>query len=223
MVLDKQRDNIDPLLSKIAKSFSKINPDVLTWFSLFFALSAGVFFYFSTPELELINYFLYGAVFFVFLNGFFDAIDGKVAKLTNKASLRGDFLDHAIDRYADVFMVGGLALSAWCRYPSIGLIAIVGMLLTSYMGTQAQATGCKRDYSGLLGRADRLVLLMIGPIVQHILLYYDYGLPWDLFLMEWILIYFAVIGNLTAIQRFISTYTWFKKYIIEKISKLQEF
>lgn len=211
MVLDKQRDNVDPILSKIAKGFSNVNPDVLTWFSLLFAIFAGVFFYFSTPELELSNYFLYGAVFFVFLNGFFDAIDGKVAKLTNKVSMRGDFLDHAIDRYADVFMVGGLALSAWCRYPSIGLLAVVGMLLTSYMGTQAQATGCKRDYSGLLGRADRLVLLMIGPIIQHILLYYGYKLPYGFYLMEYILIYFAIMGNLTAIQRFISTYRWFKK------------
>ena len=211
MVLDKQRDNVDPLLSKSAKYFLKIDPDVLTWFSLIFAIAAGVFFYFSTPELELVNYFLYGAVLFVFLNGFFDAIDGKVAKLTKKASDRGDFLDHAIDRYADVFMVGGLALSAWCRYPSIGLLAIVGMLLTSYMGTQAQAIGYKRDYSGLLGRADRLVLLMILPIIQHILFYYDLQIILGLYLMEWVLIYFAVIGNITAVQRFISTYRWFNK------------
>ena len=211
MVLDKQRDNVDPLLSKFAKCFSSINPDVLTWFSLVFAIVAGMFFYFSNPEMELNNYFLYGAVFFVFLNGFFDAIDGKVAKLTHKTSMRGDFLDHAIDRYADVFMVGGLALSAWCRYPSIGLLAIVGMLLTSYMGTQAQAIGYKRDYSGLLGRADRLVLLMIVPIIQHILLHYTYQLPLGFYLMEWVLIYFAIVGNLTAVQRFISTYRWFKK------------
>ena len=128
MVLDKQRDNVDPFLSKIAKYFSKVNPDVLTWSSLVFAVVAGIFFYFSTPKLELVNYFLYGAVFFVFLNGFFDAIDGKVAKITNKTSMRGDFLDHAIDRYADVFMVGGLALSSWCiDHPSIGLLAVVGM------------------------------------------------------------------------------------------------
>ena len=147
--------------------------------------------------------------FFVFLNGFFDAIDGKVAKLTNKTSKRGDFLDHAIDRYADVFIVGGLALSAWCTYPMIGLLAVVGMLLTSYMGTQAQAIGYKRDYSGLLGRADRLVLMMVAPIVQHIFLIYNIQLPY-LNLLSWVLVYFAVMGNLTAIQRFYSTLKWFK-------------
>ena len=211
MVLDNQRKNVDPILNSIAKRFIKVDPNVLSWFSVFFAFIAGIFFYMSSPNKELINFYLYGAVIFIFLNGLFDAIDGKVAKLTNKSSKRGDFLDHALDRYADVLILGGLALSPWCRYPSIGLLAIVGMLLTSYMGTQAQAVGYKRDYTGLLGRADRLVLLMFAPIAQHILLYYsDFKLPFELNLLEWVLIYFAVIGNITAIQRFLSTLKYFK-------------
>ena len=211
MVLDNQRKNVDPLLNSIAKYFIKINPNILSWLSVIFAFLAGLFFYISSPNLELINFYLYFAVCFVFLNGFFDAIDGKVAKLTNKTSNRGDFLDHALDRFADVLIVGGLALSPWCRYPSIGLLAVVGMLLTSYMGTQAQAVGCKRNYSGLLGRADRLVLLMVTPIIQHILLYYsNIKLPFELFLLEWVLIYFAIVGNVTALQRFFSTLRYFK-------------
>jgi len=219
MVLDRKRESVDPVLSFIAKRFLKINPDVITWFALLFSIISGIFFYFSSEELELENYFLFFAVLFVFLNGLFDAIDGKVAKITKKTSLRGDFLDHALDRYADVFMVGGLALSSWCR-PSIGLLAIIGMLLTSYMGTQSQAIGHKRDYSGLLGRADRLVLLMIFPIVQHIwlrsfiqqfLIENSIKLPWNTTILEWVLIYFAVVGNITAIQRFYSTLRWFKK------------
>ena len=100
---------------------------------------------------------------------------------------------------------------SWCRYPSIGLLAIVGMLLTSYMGTQAQAVGYKRNYSGLLGRADRLVLLMFAPIIQHILLIFGYKMIYMFYLLEWILIYFAVIGNITAVQRFVCTLKWFKK------------
>ena len=207
MVLDNQRENVDPFLTRFAKHFKWVNPNTLTWISLIFAVVAGVFFYFSHPDQELQNFYLYGAALFVFLNGFFDAIDGKVAKLTNKTSKRGDFLDHAIDRYADVFIVGGLALSAWCTYPMIGLLAVVGMLLTSYMGTQAQAIGYKRDYSGLLGRADRLVLMMIAPIVAHIFLIYNVQLPY-LNLLSWVLVYFAVMGNLTAIQRFYSTLIW---------------
>jgi archaetidylinositol phosphate synthase len=212
MVLNDQRKNIDPLLTSIAKRFVNVNPDVFTWMSALFAFLAGVSFYLSSPTLELDNYYLCMAVIFVTLNGFFDAIDGKVAKLANKTSKRGDFLDHAIDRYADVFMVGGLALSPWCRYNILGFLAIVGMLLTSYMGTQAQAIGFKRDYSGVLGRADRLALLIFAPIIQHIFLQYsDSGIIGNLYLLEWILFYFAVMGNTTAVQRFFSTLDWFKE------------
>ena len=215
MVLDNQRNNFDPMISRFAKIFLKINPNTLTWISLIFAFIAGFFFFISTEDNELENFYLYGASLFVFLNGFFDAIDGKVAKLTKKVSLKGDFLDHALDRYADVLIVGGLALSSWCDL-RIGFLAIIGMLLTSYMGTQSQAVGYKRVYSGLLGRADRLVLLMISPLIQHILIIYDYGtiLKFDfisLNLLECVLIYFAVVGNITAIQRFIGTLRWFNK------------
>ena len=209
MVLDRSRGKVDPLLTIIAKRFTSVNPDFLTWCALLFSLIAGAFFYFSNPASELQSFFLFFAAFFVFLNGLFDAVDGKVAKLTHKTSARGDFLDHALDRYADVFMVGALALSPWCR-PPIGLLAIIGVLLTSYMGTQAQAIGYKRDYSGLLGRADRLALLIVFPIIQHIALRSSFQLPWNITIIELVLVYFAVVGNITAIQRFYITLQWFR-------------
>ena len=210
MVLDTQRENVDPFFMTVAKRFSKVDPNVLTWLSLVFAVVAGLFFYFSSKEFESVNFFLCAAVIFVSLNGLFDAIDGKVAKLNNKISKKGDFLDHALDRYADVFMVGGLALSSWCD-TRIGLLAIVGMLLTSYMGTQSQAVGYQREYSGLLGRADRLVILIVTPVIQHMLLYSNIQMPWGISLLSWVLIYFAVVGNITAVQRFYSTLKWFGK------------
>jgi archaetidylinositol phosphate synthase len=199
-MLDKKRGAIDPLLSLIAKPFYKVEPNTLTWIALGFAFLAGLFFYLSSPV------YLLCAALFVFLNGLFDAIDGKIAKLTKKTSIRGDFLDHALDRYADVFMVGGLALSSWCS-ASLGLLAMVGVLLTSYMGTQSQAVGHKRNYSGLLGRADRLILLMVFPVVQYIINFYSIKIP----LLQFVLVYFAIVGNITAIQRFYTTLKWFKR------------
>ncbi len=213
MVLDNQRDKVDPLLNRFAKFFIHINPNILSLISLIFAFLAGVFFYFSSPAFELNNFYLFFAALFVFLNGFFDAIDGKVAKLTGKKSIKGDFIDHAFDRFSDVLILGGLALSPWCRDQYfIGLIAIAGMLLTSYMGTQSQAVGAKRNYSGLLGRADRLVLLIIASILQHILLFvYGFNLLFGFSLLVWILVYFGVVGVITAIQRFFSTLMWFNE------------
>jgi len=210
MVLDRTRKQADPLLNWFAKHFSFLSPDTLTWLALIFAITAGLLFFLSSPSNELQYYYLLFAALFVLLNGLFDAIDGKVAKLTNRATAKGDFLDHALDRYADVFMVGGLALSAWCR-PWIGLLAVIGVLLTSYMGTQAQAIGHTRDYSGLLGRADRLALLMVFPLIQYATLPLSLHLPWGTTILEWVLIYFAVVGNITALQRFYSVLRVFRK------------
>jgi archaetidylinositol phosphate synthase len=216
MVLDKQRNNIDPILLKISQLLININPNKISWFSLVFAFLAGIFFYLSNPEDELFNYFLYFATLFIFLNGLFDAIDGKVAKISKKSSIKGDFLDHALDRYGDVIILGGLALSSWNRYPTLGILAISGMLLTSYMGTQSQAIGYKRNYSGFLGRADRLILLMFAAVIQHLLLYYGIGIIYNFYIIEWILIYFSIFGNITAIQRFYHTLMWLDKDINKK-------
>ena len=145
----------------------------------------------------------------VLVSGYFDALDGKVAKLAGKAGRKGDYLDHVFDRYADVFMIGGVAFSAWCD-PYLGMFALIGVLLTSYMGTQAQAIGAPRLYAGLLGRADRVVLSTLFPIIQLVMMAVGYGsftvfgieINW----LEIMMLWFAVVGNLTAIQRGIITW-----------------
>ena len=53
---------------------------------------------------------------------------------------------------------------------------------------------------------------MIAPVIQHILNFYNIiDLPLGLYLLEWVLIYFAFMGNFTALQRFYTTLNWFKK------------
>lgn len=210
MVLDKKRGHIDPILSFFAKPLRRFNPDVFTWIALLFSMIAGVFFYLSTPKNEETFFFLLLASLFIFLNGLFDAIDGKIAKITKKTSKHGDFLDHALDRYADIFIVGGIAFSTWCDI-RIGLFALIGMLLTSYMGTQAQAVGYKRVYGGILGRADRLALLIFIPIIQYILIKWEIIMIYDFTLIEWSMVYLAIMGNITALQRFVLTLRFFKK------------
>jgi archaetidylinositol phosphate synthase len=129
--------------------------------------------------------------------------------LTGKASKKGDFIDHVFDRYADVFLVGAVAVSAWCNI-YLGLLALVGVMLTSYMGTQAQAVGVGRHYGGVLGRADRMVLLMIAPALQYALLATGNSAislgPFHLTILEMMMLWFAVVGNLTAVQRAYGTW-----------------
>lgn len=213
MVLDTQRARIDFLLTPVAKKLINVNPNTISWLGLITAFISGVLMYFSHGNHWLL---LVGAAV-VILSGYFDALDGKIAKLSGKASKKGDYLDHVFDRYADLFMIGGVAISAWCNI-YLGLLALVGVLLTSYMGTQAQAVGAPRLYAGLLGRADRVVLSTLFPILQFIMCLVGFeAIPigdWSISWMEIMIIYFALMGNLTAIQRGIITW--------RNLSKMEE-
>lgn len=206
MVLDAQRDKADFALTPVARKLINVNPNYISWLALILALVAGIVMYRS---FSLVWLLIPGAAL-VLISGYFDALDGKVAKLAGKASRRGDYLDHVFDRYADVLMIGGVAVSGWCN-PYLGMVALVGVLLTSYMGTQAQAVGAPRLYAGLLGRADRVVLMTLFPIIQYIMTTFtEYGLltvgSITLSWMELMILYFAIMGNATAIQRAVVTW-----------------
>lgn len=201
MVLDNYRSTLDWWLVPLAKASRNIDPNVFTWLSLVAAAAGGIAFWQSGPDAPGLLWLGWAMVL---LNSVLDLLDGKVAKMTGKASPKGDFLDHCVDRFSDVLFLTGIALSPWAR-AEIGLIAIVGTLLTSYMGTQAQAIGIGRNYGGLLGRADRMVLLLLVPIAQWVWTVQDFATPWDawsLSLMELMLAYFAAMGVLTTVQRF---------------------
>lgn len=165
------------------------------------AILAGITIFLSPEMWEIL---LPLSTLLVILSGLFDALDGKIARITGKTSKRGDLLDHVLDRYADVIMVGAVAFSAWCN-PYLGILAIIGMLMTSYMGTQCQAIGAGRLYSGLLGRADRVVLLSIAPLLQMVFMLFSDGWinigPITLSAFELIMLWFAIVGNITAVQR----------------------
>jgi len=212
MVLDAHRSKADPVLVPVAKVFRNANPNTISWIGLILALVSGVVLFYSFNDHILL---IVGSIV-VMLSGYFDALDGKVAKMFGKASKKGDYLDHVFDRYADVFMIGGIALSSWCN-PYLGAVALIGVLLTSYMGTQAQAVGAPRLYAGLLGRADRVVLTTVFPILQFIFLNVADGKfasfsfnigewAFDINWMEIMILWFAVVGNLTAVQRAIITW-----------------
>ena len=212
MVLDSMRSQVDFAISPVAKIFKNVNPNTISWIGLIIALASGIVLAMSYEH----HIFLIVGAILVIVSGYFDSLDGKVAKLFNKCTKRGDYLDHVFDRYADVFMIGGIAVSGWCN-PYLGLVAIIGTLLTSYMGTQAQAVGAPRLYAGLLGRADRVVLTTLFPILQYIFLFvadghfafFDielFGTAFEISWLEIMLLWFAVVGNITAIQRAIVTW-----------------
>jgi archaetidylinositol phosphate synthase len=203
MVLDKQRHRLDWWLVPMAKALRHIHPNNFTWLSLVAAMIGGYAFYASSVENTGM---LVLAWAMVLANSILDLLDGKVANMTGKASLKGDYLDHAIDRFSDVLFIGGITLGGWVDL-RIGMAAVVFTLLTSYLGTQAQAVGIGRNYGGILGRADRMVMLLVLPIAQVIAIrvggWSHIGFTgFSLSLLGWMLVYFAAVGALTTVQRF---------------------
>ncbi len=207
MVLDRLRPAADGLLVPVASRLGRVNPNAISWMALLVAAVAGASFYLGGAWLLL------AALVLLLLSSYLDALDGKVAKMFGKASARGDFIDHVFDRYADVFLLAGIAFNAAYCPLWVGTLAIIGVLLTSYMGTQAQAVGQGRRYAGLLGRADRLVLLGLGGLVQ-LLLAPNGNAAWGIGAaafgpLGWILVLFAILANATAVQRAVGIWRGF--------------
>ncbi|WP_142856811.1 CDP-alcohol phosphatidyltransferase family protein [Salinigranum halophilum] len=155
------------------------------------AVAAGGVFYLATPFAYVV-----GAVC-VFLNGWLDLVDGALAREQGVASDAGDFLDHVLDRYADIVIIAGLAAGVG-RY-GLGFAAVTGVVMTSYLGTQIQAVGLGRAYGGLVGRADRLALMGLTAVVAAVV---SEPLVSGLTVVGLLLAFFAVVGHLTALQRF---------------------
>jgi len=190
MTLDQFRPHVQGIVQPVvdlARSIG-LTPNGLTLASFFVSILAGLAFYARGIVLGVVM---------VALNAVFDALDGALARDMGIASPRGDFLDHVIDRYADIFIITGIFAGGAAPWP-IGVFALTGVLMSSYLGTQAQAVGVGRFYGGILGRADRLVLIIIAGVLTVLIPGEIGGLNY----LGWLLLILGVSGHYTAFQRF---------------------
>jgi archaetidylinositol phosphate synthase len=213
MVAEGYRRRVGPYIARMARPFLGWDPDTLSVVAL---LLCGVAAILAFAVRYTTVYLFLPVALLIFFGGVFDVLDGEVARATGRSSPRGDLLDHVFDRYADLVLVLGIAASGYAQ-PIIALLALASLLLTSYMGTQAQALGQGRLYAGLLSRADRLLLLALGAFLE-----FDLSLPWPwaptaplrhlpIFgggytVLDAVFVYFIVAGQWTALGRARATY-----------------
>ena len=193
MTLDQYRSLADRALEPFVTLSDRVGltPDGVSLIAFGFAVAAGAAFTLANPL-----WYVLGAVF-VFVNGWLDLLDGALAREQGVDSKGGDLLDHVLDRYADIAVIAGLA--AGIGQYLLGLAAVTGVLMTSYLGTQIQAVGLGREYGGLLGRADRLALIGLGAVAAAVV---PGPLVVGLGVVGLLLVLFAVVGHVTALQRF---------------------
>jgi CDP-diacylglycerol--glycerol-3-phosphate 3-phosphatidyltransferase len=142
--------------------------------------------------------------FFLGVTALFDVLDGTVARRSNKSSTFGAFLDSTLDRLADGFVLGGLAVFyATSRIHGsvplmiVALLGLVGAFLTSYTRARAEALGLDAKV-GLLQRPERVVLLSAPQAL--------FGLVLGGWVLAIIIVILTVTAWITVVQRVVYVY-----------------
>ena len=189
-----------PLVKAIAKGCSRlgITPNMATIIMLSFSIL-------SLFSLVMLSNLLLFAIL-VFMTGIFDGVDGEIARLTNKSSKIGGFLDSTMDRVSEFIIFMALLFFVWNE--CIWLIDMKLIVFLSYFAsfmisyTRARAENfCEGDFNiGLMARSERLFYLVVASLISY---FYDF-FNLFLFIFMWLAIF-------TVLFRFIK----FKKYIKE--------
>jgi CDP-diacylglycerol--glycerol-3-phosphate 3-phosphatidyltransferase len=137
--------------------------------------------------------------FFLGITALFDVLDGTVARRSNTSSVFGAFLDSTLDRLADGFVLGGLAVfyATSSVHGSVALmitalLGLVGAFMTSYTRARAEALGLDAKV-GLLQRPERVVLLSAPQAL--------FGLVLNGWVLAIIIVILTVTAWITVVQR----------------------
>lgn len=136
------------------------SPNAISVAALLLAVAASVCHARAATDRRL---FIAGLVL-VGVSGLLDAFDGIVARVQNRSSRFGDFLDHFCDRIADTAILAGWLLGAGVA-TWIALLALALVMLVGYAGTQVEASFGKRSYAET-GRGEFVLAMIIFPLIS---------------------------------------------------------
>lgn len=184
-MLNNLRGTLQPVLEKIGKAFAStgFSPNFWTVVGLLFALASAVV-YGMGIEFGLII----GGVLLL-VSGFFDMVDGQVARITGKTSKKGSYLDSMFDKIAEVAIFLGLLIGGYAE-PYLVMLAITLSLLVSYARAKSDALNINMQGIGIGERAERLLVIAIIGIIGY---------------MEPAVMIVVVIAGITLVQRMITT------------------
>jgi len=184
-VLNNLRETLAPTLEKIGKGFAStgLSPNFWTIVSLQFALLSAII-YGLGVEFGLII----GGILLL-VSGFFDVVDGQVAKVTGKTTKKGSYFDSMFDKIAEVAIFLGILIGGYAE-PSLVLLAITLSLLVSYARAKSDAINIKLQGIGIGERAERLLVIAVIGIIGF---------------MELAVVIVVIIAGITLVQRMIVT------------------
>ncbi|MBP1909984.1 CDP-alcohol phosphatidyltransferase family protein [Methanolobus bombayensis] len=148
-----------------------LSPNSLTIIGLLISILAAVVF--ATGDL------ITGGLLIIF-SGFFDMIDGSVARAKDRMTVFGGVLDSVCDRYADAIVFAGIiygsvtgniiqsslfSLPLWFWV----VFAIMGSYLVSYVRSRAESAGVSSMNIGIAERPERMLILVAGSLSGYLL------------------------------------------------------
>ena len=155
-LLNRLRGRLEPALSGLGRAFAAtgLPPDFWTYLGLALALASAAAFASGMEGAALAG----GAL--LLASGFFDLVDGQVARAAKKESRRGAFTDSLADKAAEAAVFGGIMAGALAE-PLLVLCALSLSLLVSYARARAESLGVQLSGIGVGERAERLLILAI--------------------------------------------------------------
>jgi archaetidylinositol phosphate synthase len=162
-VLNNLRNKFDPILEKIGVGFANLGfgPNFWTWLGLILSIISAIMFSLHSPSVGANWYtatFLGGL--FLIIAGFFDAIDGTVARVTKRTSAIGSFLDSIIDKVSEIVIFIGILIGNFTN-PVLVLVTLSLSILVSYTRARGESMGIDLKGKGIAERAERILILSI--------------------------------------------------------------
>jgi len=147
-----------------------IHPDLVSYASIVAAAGAAVCFW----QAQAIPALLLVAAVLCYVRLWLNMLDGMVALAAGKASRSGEIINELPDRISDVVIFVGVAHSGLC-HPLSGYWVAIFALLVAYVGTLGQAVGVQREFSGVMAKPWRMVVLHVGSWITLGLLWWRDG------------------------------------------------
>lgn len=197
-MLNKLRDSLQPTMTRLGTSFASTGLSANFWTGVSLAISIAAGIAYASPAFIGVDWYLAAVIggALLLISGFFDIVDGSVARVTKQASKKGAFLDSSFDKVSEVVIFAGIAFGNlanpfWC------LVALGLSLLVSYTRARAESLGVELKGIGIGERAERMLILAIIGMIP-IVIGGQSG-------MYWAVIIVSIVAGVTLVQRIAAT------------------
>lgn len=199
-MLNRFREKLIPITTLIGNNFGSLglSPTFWSMIGFAFAILSSIFFgltnFLNQQGIEFPSQIF--ASILLLISGFFDIVDGSVARVMKKSTTKGAFLDSNFDKVSEALIFIGIAIGGLSN-PILAMIALSTSILVSYLRARAESLGIDLKGVGIGERAERMLILSICgfiPISESI---------------QWGVIIIILISGFSFLQRF--------RYLLKRI------